>query len=171
MEDLQMSGGGVSAIPATVGDLALGLSGKADVVHCHTAEDVMGLDDRIEAKRLEAMPEIVIDIDRSMGSGSVGIKVSDTGVTITPGVYMAKLESFEGWCQLQLYSSESNTNPNIALLPSYRTSSSSITSPRSSVGETVFFVISTTRTIGTESDLIRLPVGDASARLTLLRII
>lgn len=72
-----------------MGDLALGLSGKSDTGHCHPVEDVMGLDDRIEAKRLEAMPEIVVEgrADLSTNAGSVPWGIDE----LPMGLYAAEV--------------------------------------------------------------------------------
>lgn len=170
MEDLQMSGGGVSAIPATVGDLALGLSGKADAAHCHPAEDVMGLDDRIEAKRLEAMPETVIDIVKPAGSSGFQFSLSDIGVKIQPGVYAAELESFGGTCQFKLRKSSNASTPTIGVLPSCNVGDTDTLTPQSSVGNVARFILSTSRTIGGSYEYVLLS-DNASARLTLRKLI
>lgn len=89
MQDTQTSGGAVSAIPATLGDVAIVSSSSARLSHCHTAEDVMGLDDRIEAKRLEAMPEIVIE-DTFVATSANGGKYFGVGAVIPAGLYVGR---------------------------------------------------------------------------------
>lgn len=92
MQDTQTSGG-VSAIPATLGDVAIVSSSSARLSHSHPAEDVMGLDDRIEAKRLEAMPEIVVEGEITLTSAA-NADVLGNGFSLPAGIYVGMLEAW-----------------------------------------------------------------------------
>lgn len=72
-----------------MGDVAIVSSSSARLSHSHPAEDVMGLDDRIEAKRLEAMPEIVVEgrADLSTNAGSVPWGIDE----LPMGLYAAEV--------------------------------------------------------------------------------
>lgn len=91
MQDTQTSGGGaVSAIPATLGDVALASASSARVSHSHPVEDVMGLDDRIDAKRLDAMPEIVIEHTSVISDPKNNVAYFGAGTLIPKGVYVGR---------------------------------------------------------------------------------
>lgn len=168
MSEINQGGGQPQSLPAVVGDLGVLAAGKSPLEHSHAADEIMGFGD---AARAASLPETVIDVDRSMGSGNVGVSFSHAGATIPPGVYAAKLESFGGNCRLQLYNSSSTTTPNLGVMPSYQISSYMIASPQSKEGSPAFFAISATRTVGESSDIFEMPQGNVSARLTLRKII
>mgnify|MGYP000847163912 CR=1 FL=1 len=168
MDEIIEGGGQPQSLPAVVGDLGVLAAGKSPIEHSHAPEEILGFGD---AAMAASLPETVIDVDRSMGSGNVGVSFSQAGATIPPGVYAAKLESSGGKCRLHLHDSSSSTTPDLGVVPSYRVSSYMIASPQSSAGSPAFFAISATRTVGESSDIFEMTQGDVSARLTLRKII
>ena len=168
MDEISQGGGQPQSLPAVMGDLGVLAAGKSPLEHFHAPEEILGFGD---AAREASLPETVIDVDRSMGSGNIGVSFDNAGATIPPGVYAAKLESFGGDCRLRLHSTSSSTTPDLGVIPSYQISGYAIGSPQSKVGSPAFFAISATRTVGESSDIFEMPQGDVSARLTLRKII
>lgn len=76
-------GGAVNAIPATVGDLALGLSGKADAGHCHPVEDVAGLGEALERNPIPA-----VDVEIEFPTNG-----TYPALTVGPGLYYYELSA------------------------------------------------------------------------------
>ena len=73
MQDGQTSGGGaVSAIPATLGDVAIVSSSSARASHSHVVEDVMGLDDKLEEMFGDIVIEGVTEYSGSFAFAGVG---------------------------------------------------------------------------------------------------